>query len=394
MHAPGSIIGPTFTAANARIITQFGWSKQAIDRYTRLWLAVTVTEALKLETQPGDSARLLFLLRWEVAEPPGAVIEVRSGTGTSYDVPGARWVYDAAQQALVQISGPALAVGDELQYSYLRKLPGWVRADDTEALAAGAHIIETVVTDSTITDEAYAEAEAARRLKLQRRAPQQVILQTPYVNVFPDMACTVTVPERLVTGSYLVQTVDTRDIGRRLTESAALVSTITLIEGGESVPTWLDFWRKTTSGGGGGTITGGGGGGTGTPGPPGPAGVTYLLGHLGGSRSRTRTGTGPVPEWVPVIIDRAKLASATLRVRTEQAVFSGGGTVRPRLMALLGSVWTDVGHGDDFVSGSSSAFVYREFNATAQPGSVAYRLELETSLAETSAAGIGNVTGS
>ena len=144
------------------------------------------------------------------------------------------------------------------------------------------------------------------------------------------MACTVTVPERLVTGPFLVQTVDTRDVGRRLTESQALVTTVTLIEGGESAPTWLDFWRKTTAAGAA-AVSPAGAEADGGIGPPGPPGVTYLLGHLGGSRSRTRTGTGPVPEWVPVIIDRAKLSSTTLRVRSEQAVFCGGGTVTPEV---------------------------------------------------------------
>ena len=46
--------GPTFTAANARIINQFGWSKQAIDRYTRLWLAVTITEAAQARGATGQ----------------------------------------------------------------------------------------------------------------------------------------------------------------------------------------------------------------------------------------------------------------------------------------------------------------------------------------------------
>ena len=118
MHPPGSIIGPTFDAATARIINTFEWRKQSLNRYTRLWLAVTIADALKLETKTGDGVRRVFPLDWDVAEAPGQVIETRGGTGTPYPVPGDRWTYDAREQALVQnASAPVLGAGDLLDYS-------------------------------------------------------------------------------------------------------------------------------------------------------------------------------------------------------------------------------------------------------------------------------------
>ena len=102
-----------------------------------------------------------------------------------------------------------------------------------------------------------------------------------------------------------------------------------------------------------------------------------------------------VPDWVPVIVDGDRLGTLTLIVRAELAVFAGGGQVRARLArdtSHVGTSWVEVGS-SAWVTGTSAAFAYVQFEVPAEAGSWAYRLELVPEIAGAQVAGIGNVEG-
>ena len=131
--------------------------------------------------------------------------------------------------------------------------------------------------------------------------------------------------------------------------------------------------------------------------PPSGGGASGVPAFLGGSRSVTRTGAGPIAEWVPVILDRARLPTGQLNVYGEFSIVYGGGTCDVGLAALnpVDSTWTIIGLASSGIIGPSSTpgVTYFEFVCPANVGRIGYRLEVLPSNPAAMVACLGSVIG-
>lgn len=367
-HAPGGIAGPSFNATNANIHNVFGRRRTRLRRLTRVWVQISSPHAYRVETKVGDGIRTSWPLDLEVATPPTSVEETVSGTPTVYAVDGSRWDYDPDLMRLEKVAGGPLASGDTVSYGYTPMAPGYCRAEDEAAVLDG-RIIEQLIARPEIVDPDAGLTVAAQVLAAQQGTPEALELGTDEVNVYPELACPVSVPSRQVSGTYHVTRVSIRDIGRKLTDAKALFSTVSLVAAGEVLETPIDFWRSRMGSGGAGSVAfvGGGSGGT-----------VIVQGRRphrwGGSRTQTVLGSGwqPVWDWAPFVGDGLGPRVVRVICRTEHAATS----VTPRIARWSGSAWVEE------VVGESSTATTADGEEQALPAfspeaGVRYRLECQ-----------------
>lgn len=385
-HAPGGIVGPTFNEANANILSAdpvFEVEQSRVERYTVVWVQIATESLTRTDDFFGDGVKTVYFLRMDVDDPPTQVEETVDSTPTLYDLDGSRWAYDADLMTIAKVSGGPLAPGDSVRVIYTALAPGFCRAVDDAAVLAG-RLAERVYGHSEIDDQDAGIAQAAAYLAAGRGAPLAVRLETDAVNVYPGMQCAVSVPARLVSGNFLVRSVTLRDVGRDPAEAGCLQSEVDLVEGGETLPSWLDIWRGTVGSGGGaggGVSVGSGGGGSPT--------VRRRSHDWGGSRARSPFSPGTGTAYVPVPDYRVLYGlgdgSRDVRVvcRTEHADTS----VTPRIARWSGSAWVEEVEGT--ASTETGAAGEEQVLTFSPAASTRYRLELARNNANALVYGIG-----
>lgn len=272
-HAPGGIAGPvTLSVANGNIrVHPFTVHETAVESATRLFIQTgsapkdSPSTLSHSEGRVGNGAMTTFLLNVEPKEPPTVVDE----NGTPHTIGGGTWSYDADQHAVVRTSplgnGVPILIGP-----YAVELPAWTRVwdasttDSTGAWDASLLGRDLVLHASDIADIVQATAWGHEELARRTEQPKRVTCVTSVKGFYPLQEVTISVPDRGITGDYLVERV--RAI---LLDDDHVDYELTCVEGSRVGRPWFEYFKQrgaTTSGG---SLTvapgsGGGGGGGGS----------------------------------------------------------------------------------------------------------------------------------
>lgn len=255
-HAPGDIPAPvTLSVANGNMRAEpFRVHETAVESATRLFIQTgpapqdAPSTLSHSEGRVGDGTRTTFLLNVEPKEPPTVVDE----NGTPHTIGGGTWSYDADQKAVVRSSalgnGVPITIGP-----YAVELPAWTRVwdasttDSTGAWDPSTLGNDLVLSASDISDIVQATAWGHQELARRSDQPKRVTLVTDVKGFYPLQEVTIEVPDRGVTGDYLVERV--RVV---LFEDERVEYELTCVEGSRVGRPWFDYYRQrgaVTSGG-------------------------------------------------------------------------------------------------------------------------------------------------
>lgn len=273
--AAGAVSGPTFSDSNATVLRRFSWERARTLRATRVWTKVgtAVGATARMQTWTGNGTQTRFYTDVEPTVTPTLVTE----DGTPYAVPSATWTWDSVRSCFTRSS--ALGTGVSLVATYTIEYPAYCRAQN-QAAVDGGDLAELIYAYPDVLDLDQGVALAAGHLAQQTITPKTVRLATRAVNVYPWMDCSLSFSARLISGDYLVRSVQIEPFGTDWAADAAMLSTVSLVEGSNLTATWLDFWRDKLGAASGGASVSTAGGGVSI--------ITIngvLEGDLGGSRS-------------------------------------------------------------------------------------------------------------
>ncbi len=328
MEAPGTWTASySLTSTNGKILGGPKWQKTLRQKVNRVFLEYGSER--QVEKTQAFAASSVGQTYW-VLDYPGVGANLRGyiTLNAAYTPigPGTAWTWDAANNRIVR--SPASAGGEVVSVTYDAQFPTTVvRPDTPPAEPWEARLTAPDVFDKT-TAIAMADGLLARYTAA--AAARVVTIRTREGLVLPGDVITITVPERVLSGSWLITAVTIR------TEADhAFTYDLTCVEGTDHPDSWQDTTRNLLGGNGssGGTIIGGA--------IPGTAGVT------GGGT------TGTVPKF------------ATGNSLTD-SIISESGTVATvaGTLALTGSSLSIAG--ETITSGTGSP----EGVVTATPGSL------------------------
>ena len=374
MAAAGATAGPTFTAANAKVIRQFGWSQSRLTRATRVWvkLGTAGTGATAYtQTWTGDGSRENFYLDVDPDAAPTTVYE----DGSPVAVPSATWTYETARRRLVR----ATALGDEvvLTTTVTCTYPIWCRAENEASVDAGT-LIEQVYAYPDVLEVTQGIALADGHLTAQGTAGQKrVVLQTREVNVYPWLQCTLTFTDRGISGDYLVRRVTIADsLGVKNTGTQGLLYEVELWEG--SAASWVDWWKTAVRGvaGSGSVVTTGSG-----------VSVINITGVLEGDLGGSRLNGVVHSTWAPVREHREWVcpADGTYTAHVEAWTSAAGTSCTPRVYDLTSAAAAATGSATTSTTAVKSQLV---FSAVAGRS---YRLEVLPGNTSADVFGLGKV---
>jgi hypothetical protein len=229
-------------------------------------------------------------------------------------------------------------------------------------------VVEKVVESQEITDSTTATTLATGLLRKYDALPRVARLTTYEFGFLAGQQGTITIPERNLSGSFLIQSVvKTYVPGNH--PSTQWMTEIEAVEGDEQSGAWTDAWRSMLGGSAssGGSISGG----FVIP----MSAVTTFNAFLGGSRLRgvQHTAVVDVPDVVDVWIDSTKFPSgvtAKVQVRTDNASTS----VKPQIWEMNGQA--PVGSVGEGSATTSTTWEGQSFTITLTAGLKAYRLRL------------------
>jgi hypothetical protein len=174
--------------------------------------------------------------------------------GTPTDLFGAPWVWDRENQAVVKPSGGAPTAGHAIAVTSRVTFPAWLRVWETASpnvqLSTG-WFDRSILVDGIIDTDAQnhtdlAQAAAyARGVLAERLSPPKVVRCTTFEpGWYPYLSTTVTWAARLLSGSYLVDSVRIRavDIDPAAT-TEELPYELELVEGDTLRQSWVEYYR-------------------------------------------------------------------------------------------------------------------------------------------------------
>lgn len=378
----GTDSGQTFTAANAMVIRSFSWTKSQATTLTRVWVKVGQSGmggTARTQTWTGNGSRVNFYLDVAPSLTPTGVYE----NSTPYAVPSATWTYEATRNRLVRAT--PLGAGVTLSCTYTIYYPAYCRAE-TEAQIDAGNLTEAVYDYPDVVDLNQGVQLAAGHLSQQSSSPKRIRLQTRVVNIYPLELCTCTFSDRLISGSYLVRSVNISAIQGL----SALLYEVELWETTALGGTWLDWWReRMTTGGGASYVTTGSGGGS----PSNTIVQGIGMAYLGGSRvTAVQTGAATYvahPEYVDVVLDSTKVP-ATVTLDIHCWTTNGGVSVTPRIVSGTGT-WADEQTQVTGTAETATTATYQQLIVPVRTGIYAYRLKLAASAANTDVFAAGAV---
>jgi hypothetical protein len=252
----------SLTSSNAKILGGVEWSKTrgkyVNTQYVRYG---TATQVEKTDTFVADGATQGFTLTYPVARDasgnfatPGYFTLNGASAPLYTPYSGITWsITGTGPQQLFATSNPA--AGTTISIRYTAQFPDTVSAVDAAEVTAQG-IWDDMVDAPETFDKAEAQTLAAALLRRYKAVPRQVTIETRAGQVFPGDIITITVPERTLSGSWLITSVEVRDA-----VDQGVIYRLTCLEGSEAQSTWVDFWRdaigSSSSSGGTGTISGG-----------------------------------------------------------------------------------------------------------------------------------------
>jgi hypothetical protein len=177
-------------------------------------------------------------------------IELRVN-GTPTDLFGANWVWDRTEQAVVN-PATAPAADDEITIESRVTFPAVVRVWETSSVDVQdsvGHFDYGVVVDGTIDGQTHTDlvnaAAYARDVLTRRLTPPKIARCTTFEpGWYPFLSTTITWGARLLSGSYMVDTVRVRAIGiDPAATTEELPYEIELVEGDALRQSWVDYYR-------------------------------------------------------------------------------------------------------------------------------------------------------
>lgn len=284
------------------------------------------------DTFVGDGSTVTFPLLVSMTGYPTVTV---NGTPVSVGVHGTdthlEWVYRSSDNAVVQLpEAPTgtfhspLTGGDALVVVYPGQHPFVAQADDL-AEQATQGLWEKVILQPDVFEQDAAEALADSYLARHVLSFKSASYATRESGILPGQTQTITVPDRDLSGTFLVTDVETTD-----TVDHGFLRIVKVVGGTTFPGSWRDWYRNG----------GGSSGGPSTPsisGTPGSSTALSSPAFLGGSRN-TSSAPNPVA-WTPVPDYVPYTASASFggRVRAELFARSAGITATCRLYNVTDS---------------------------------------------------------
>jgi hypothetical protein len=171
--------------------------------------------------------------------------------GTPINLFGTDWVWDRLEQAVVNEVTPPIAA-DEITIESRVTFPAVVRVWETSSVdvqESDGHFDYGVIVDGTIDGQTHTDlpqaAAYARDVLTRRLTPPKVVRCTTFEQGwYPFLSTTITWGARLVSGSYMVDTVRIRAIGiDPAATTTELPYELELVEGDAMRQSWVDYYK-------------------------------------------------------------------------------------------------------------------------------------------------------
>lgn len=375
--------GVTLSLANGNVLDA-RWRRERYDYRNRQWVVYGPNEIQWVaDTHAGNGSTRQFVLRYQVAVPPGTVT-VNPGAVThpvgTYGVDAMQWTYDAATLSVRQDASYAVLTGSQtLTVHYQSQFPNYAFAQDAAEVASRGEWNAVTTAPGILTHpEAEAYAEALIRESLPR--PQMPQVSTRSDGIDPGETVVVDLADvGLSAVTALVQQVDVDVV--KAGDQADPHYTLTCFAGSESVATGIALWRRMLTGqaSGGSAMSGGGGGGGGV--------TTVITGALEGDLGGSRINGVVHSTWAPVREYREWVcpADGTYTARVEAWTSSAGTSCTPRIYDITGAAAAATG------SATTSTTPAKQLITFAAVAGRSYRLELLPGNTSADVYGLGKV---
>ena len=276
----------SLTSTNGKIVGGVKWVKTRKQTVNRLLLSYGGSQMVsKTWTVTGDGVEDTWTLDYPGAQDPTGRLIARPVVEDSFYGgpvplgvvgidPTNFYEFNPATNEIIRVAaaGP-LQVGATASVEYSVQFPQIIEVSDSASIAANGPWDDIQSYDGTF-DKDVALAEANRRLARYKSSPRTCSLKTREGLVLPGDVITLTIPERTISGSWLITAVTARSgIDMKFTYE------LTCVEGTEAQDSWIDQFKQITGGSG----FGGGGGMT-----------TTSPGYVGGLGGVGTAGTLPI----------------------------------------------------------------------------------------------------
>lgn len=259
--APGAKTAPySLTSTNGKILGGVKWVKTRKQMVNRLLLSYGGSGLVsKTWSVAGDGVAASWTLDYPGAQDPTGRLIARPVVADTFfggEVPlgvvgidPTNWYeFNPATNQIIRIPG-ALPSGHTASLEYSVQFPQTVEVSDSASIAANGPWDAIQSYDATF-DKDVALAEAQRRLARYKSSPRTVSVKTQAGLVLPGDVITLTIPERTISGSWLIT-----QVTAKADEFNKFTYDLTCVEGTEAQDSWIDQFRQIT--GGGSTFSGG-----------------------------------------------------------------------------------------------------------------------------------------
>ncbi len=245
----------SLTSSNAKVLGGVQWSKTRGKFVNRQFVKYGTDAVVRTaDVFTATASQSVFTLTYPAQAYSGLVwvtstlnADGQSVTGgyaesASYVGEGATWEFNLTAGTMTRTTG-GLAAGTSVIIFYPVQYPLTVSSEDSASVAALGPWEDTVTAPDILSKTAATDLSVAllRRYKV---TPRQLTIATRAGMVYPGDTITLTIPERTVSGSWLITGVTIRtDIDR------VFRYTLTCLEGAEAQESWIDYFRTAFGGG-------------------------------------------------------------------------------------------------------------------------------------------------
>lgn len=218
---------------------------------------VDVTDP-RTETIYGDGANQTFAVAFPVYEAPTVEVSVGGGAFSAQTVGirgvdadgSAQWYWNKGENQITQDTGDTpIAAADRLRVTYRGTFPIIIahsepgEIESRASTEGGSGIYEAIEEDASLDSVTLAQAKAAAMLRKYGRIPENVTFETDDPGLRAGQLVTITSAEHGVDGDYLIESVDTEDIG----VGEQFMRNTVRATSGERLDNWVDFFRKVSA---------------------------------------------------------------------------------------------------------------------------------------------------
>ena len=233
----------TLSTANANIRGGPRWTKTRGKYVNRLYVrAGTATQVEKTKLITGNGTTALWVLDYPlvvnngIAATRGYITEGSNNLPLGvYGLDSTAWTIEPSTGTLRRTTAPGSGVA--ISFIYTAQFPITVVAEDAAEIAANG-IWEDVVKAEDVFDKDTAVALAEALVRRYKGIPRTLTIKTRAGFELPGTTVTVTVPERTLSGSWLITGVTIRD-----EVDQGFLYEYECLEGVEAQASWVEFWR-------------------------------------------------------------------------------------------------------------------------------------------------------